>query len=102
MFILKLIFSKNKSGHQDGVSFHDFWQLEISYKMLDQFKNGYQVIPQIWPSNLFYSSPKDSICILSDKSNSSAVSFDSNDLKYPLTPGIRQFNLVQRHVINLT
>ena len=76
---------------------------KISYKILvHQFKLGYQVMSEIWPSNLFYSSPKDSICILSDKSNSSAVSFDSNDLKYPLTPGIRQFNLVRRHVINLT
>ena len=72
---------------------------KISYKILvDQFKLGYQLMSEIWPSNLFYSSPKDSICILSD----SRVSFDSNDLKYPLTPGIRQFNLVWRHVMNLT
>ena len=59
-------------------------------------------MPEIWPSNLFYGSPEDSICILSDESNGPAISFDSNDLKYPLTPRIRQFNLVQRHVINLT
>ena len=34
----------------------DSWK--ISYKTLDQFKNGYLVMPEIWPSNLFYSSPK--------------------------------------------
>ena len=42
-------------------------------------------MPEIWPSNLFYSSPQDSICILSDRSNGPTISFDSNDLKYPLT-----------------
>ena len=85
-------------------SFRDFWKLEISYKIRSQTNHGggYQVMPEIWPSNLFYSSPEDSICILSDRSNGPAISFDSNDLKYPLTPRIRQFNSVQRHVINLT